>query len=166
MRGTRTKSAISRDGRHTAGSWRRVPVCRVFLPAWRHPCSRSSDSDLPQLPRNEGGLVLKQLTIFKCHGARQSQKFFRANMEGTIVQQKLKKPSSIREPEPVCYGKGGVPWLEELSPQQATVPSILMPQVCISPAATCVKNPTAGVLWPHVSFPQQATVPSVFTPQV
>jgi hypothetical protein len=53
-----------------------------------------------------------------------------------------------------------------LSPQQATVPSVLSPQLWEPPALTWVNGPAGGVAWPERLSPQQATVPSVLSPQV
>jgi len=61
---------------------------------------------------------------------------------------------------------GGVDWPKLLSPQQATVPSVLIPQVYTPPALTSVNVPEGGVDWREPLAPQQAKVPSVFTPQL
>src|SRR5437773_193976 len=61
---------------------------------------------------------------------------------------------------------GGVAWPAELSPQQATVLSVLTPQVWPPPALTWVNVPAGGVALLEVLYPQQATVPSVLSAQV
>ena len=50
-------------------------------------------------------------------------------------------------------------------PQQVTVPSVRIAQVCWDPALTDVKEP-AGCSSQADSWPQQTSVPSVRTPQL
>src|SRR5688500_7575040 len=52
------------------------------------------------------------------------------------------------------------------SPQQATMPLLLMPQLRRSPAATWMNSPVGGAAWPNALSPQHASVPSSFTPHV
>src|SRR6266550_4348647 len=64
---------------------------------------------------------------------------------------------------------GGVARSKPLSPQQATLPSLLStPQACESPALTWVKVFAGGVAWPPpVPLPPEpAIVPSVLSPHV
>ena len=64
-----------------------------------------------------------------------------------------------------------------VAPQQATVPSVLSPQLWAlwvngpihtsgAPALTWVNAPAGGAAWPSVLSPQQVTVPSVLSAQV
>ena len=53
-----------------------------------------------------------------------------------------------------------------LLPQQAIVPSVLMPQVCSRPAPTAVYVPAVTVVWPRLFWPQQVTAPALFSAQV
>ena len=59
---------------------------------------------------------------------------------------------------------GGAVRTRLLSPQQATEPSLLTPQVCPHPALTETKEPAGGVARLNPLWPQQATEPSTFTP--
>jgi hypothetical protein len=43
---------------------------------------------------------------------------------------------------------GGEDWPNQLAPQHCTVPSLRIPQVCHSPALTCVNVPDGGEDWP------------------
>ena len=63
-------------------------------------------------------------------------------------------------------GQGGVDWKKELSPQQATLPLMVTPQVWYPPALTLWKVPVGGEVWPSVSHPQHVTLPLVVTPQL
>ena len=57
-------------------------------------------------------------------------------------------------------------WPNSLSPQQATEPSLLTPQVFAYPAMTEMKEPAGVVAWPSSLLPPQATEPLLLTPQV
>ena len=61
---------------------------------------------------------------------------------------------------------GGDACPSKLRPQQATVPSSLIPQVCPEPALTEVNEPEPDVDWPSWSEPQQTMEPLALTPQL
>ncbi len=61
---------------------------------------------------------------------------------------------------------GGVATPVKLSPQQATEPLLLTPQVWPDPALTESKELPGGVDWPYALLPQQSTEPLFLTPQV
>src|SRR4051794_28895454 len=52
-----------------------------------------------------------------------------------------------------------------LSPQQTTLPSVLVPQAWASPPVTPSRALPGGVASPESFLPQHATLPSAFTPQ-
>jgi hypothetical protein len=61
---------------------------------------------------------------------------------------------------------GGALSAFSLLPQQATVPSVLTPQVWENPALTWVNVPAGTVLSPELLLLQQTTDPPTLTPHV
>ena len=55
---------------------------------------------------------------------------------------------------------GGVDSPSSFLPQQATVASVRIAQVCSPPASTALNVPAGGVAWPSLLEPQQASVAS------
>ena len=56
--------------------------------------------------------------------------------------------------------------LAALLPQQAIVPSVLMPQVKSCPALTAVYVPAVTVVWPDMFRPQQVSAPALLSAQL
>ena len=63
------------------------------------------------------------------------------------------------------YGDGAIRRLLALLPQQAIVPSVLMPQVCSLPALTAVYVPAVTVVWSWLLRPQQVIAPALLSAQ-